>query len=1162
MPFLSCLSCLKSPAEEDVSSLNFAHCSLDNVPNDIFVYERTLEHLYLECNNIRDLPRPLFHCGELRTLDVSDNDLHSLPEAISSLSNLVKLNLSKNVLTEVPDTIKQLKHLVTLDLSVNPLQKIPEGCTQLLSITQLYLNDTFLEFLPANFGRLAKLRILELRENGLNTLPKSLSRLTNLQRLDLGQNDIAEVPEVVGSLTELTELWLDANRIKLIPDFIGNLVKLNHLEVSLNHIELISPEISQCKGLTNLGLSTNDIKSLPEAIGDLPNLVTLKLDDNQLNSVPDSIGRLHSVEELILSQNYLESLPPSLGLCRQLHTLNVDDNDIEFIPKEVGSCISLRILSAHGNRLTTLPAELDHITDLAVINLTGNMIQNLPVSFMKLTNISALWLSENQNKPLIQLNQDTDPETGRRVLTNFMLPQLPESMDSWAGGDNVSESGSFHASVWEEERMKKRHVKWAGEENDSNVDASVDDDEDGKSGGQLRREPTPFPKEMRAMAKRVQKLRGGSGSSSKGASGNPRSSGNNSGSRSSKKTSSQDKGSRGDFPPPPSSSDHVEIKAAKVIKPQASPALSERHLMSLAEDERAIKEQIELKQFEEFEKSLTITSGTNSGVNTNPNATGDGRDKMSRDSGLMTPSDGSLTSPDSADLNNPNSGFMDASGNLINSSAPRNGPGQSFSNDPQSVNPSNGHSSVRRPSDPLPQAPLPPVKAEVVTTELDGGSVGPIRPPPYHIAAAMSKHAGDFMGNGSGGGVSNGHGSPSKRPELKNQHERNPSHMSDTTSSVSSEVSTAPSSLQTIVRAPLFRENSNSVLMGSNSSSESLIQHIQQQRPGSSSSQSKVTSLKKMSTSSGEQQGSNQDQDVSNAHANHLRKVSEQLLANPRTRQSVTGIPLLSGSRPGSFASPKGGEGSSPLGSTRLPVLQRPGSQLSFNSGVGGGSIRASLIPTPSPVPVASIASGSNGSGSHLQTQRAVIRPTSAASSSMNISKPPASSNGLLSTIEKAAHSDEEPNSPTGLHPDHHHQQPNYENVSASSTPNAGQQSRIPGLAMSKYIPGLTGSGKLPISTPDRMSTSQYVSSPLASKASHDGSYISMEQGGGGSRIPPPMVKPGLVRPGSGSRIPMSGRPAPKSHQPYRAGDGNSTKIPKPMSFSPGVQMQAIGQPK
>ena len=57
--------------------------------------------------------------------------------------------------------------------------------------------------------------------------------------------------------------------------------------------------------------------------------------------------------------------------------------------------------------------------------------------------------------------------------------------------DTLSESGSFHALAWEEERTKRSLVKWAGEEID--LDKT----------GNLRRAPTPFPKEMRAMAKKV-----------------------------------------------------------------------------------------------------------------------------------------------------------------------------------------------------------------------------------------------------------------------------------------------------------------------------------------------------------------------------------------------------------------------------------------------------------------------------------------------------------------------------------------------------------------------------------------------------------------------------------------------------------------------------------
>ena len=82
------------------------------------------KQLDLESNNIRDLPRQLFHCHGLRVLKAGDNSLHTLPSAVSSLTQLTELDVSKNVLTDIPDTIKQCKQLSVLDASVNPLRKV------------------------------------------------------------------------------------------------------------------------------------------------------------------------------------------------------------------------------------------------------------------------------------------------------------------------------------------------------------------------------------------------------------------------------------------------------------------------------------------------------------------------------------------------------------------------------------------------------------------------------------------------------------------------------------------------------------------------------------------------------------------------------------------------------------------------------------------------------------------------------------------------------------------------------------------------------------------------------------------------------------------------------------------------------------------------------
>ena len=143
MAFLSCLPCF-ARREEEVTELDYRHCSLDDVPHDVFAHERTLEVLHLDSNNIRDLPRPLFHCHGLRRLGLADNDLGSLPPALASLTQLVHLDVSKNVLTDLPETIKQCKQLAIIEASVNPLQKIPEGCTQVR--TEFFLENSFVSF--------------------------------------------------------------------------------------------------------------------------------------------------------------------------------------------------------------------------------------------------------------------------------------------------------------------------------------------------------------------------------------------------------------------------------------------------------------------------------------------------------------------------------------------------------------------------------------------------------------------------------------------------------------------------------------------------------------------------------------------------------------------------------------------------------------------------------------------------------------------------------------------------------------------------------------------------------------------------------------------------------------------------------------------------------
>ncbi|XP_051541429.1 erbin-like isoform X2 [Myxocyprinus asiaticus] len=486
--------CLRGE-EETVTSLDYSHCSLEQVPKEIFSYEKTLEELYLDANQIEELPKQLFNCQLLHRLSVPDNDLTVLPPGIANLINLRELDVSKNSIQEFPENIKNCKVLTIVEASVNPISKLPEGFTQLLSLTQLYLNDAFLEFLPASFGRLTKLQILELRENQLKMLPKSMHKLMQLERLDLGSNEFTEVPEVLEQLTGIRELWMDGNKLTFLPGMIGSLKQLCYLDVSKNSIEIVDEQISGCENLQDLLLSNNALTQLPGSIGSLKRLTTLKVDDNQLMYLPDTIGGLTSLDELDCSFNEIEALPSSVGQCFNLRTFAADHNLLAQMPPEMGCLKNVTVLFLHSNKLEYLPEDMGDMLRLKVINLSDNKLKNLPYSFTKLNQMTAMWLSENQSKPLIPLQKEEDPETHKTVLTNYMFPQQSRTEEYVPNSD----SESFNPSLWEEQRKQRAQVAFE-------CDEDKDERETPPREGNLKRYPTPYPDELKNMVKTAQSV--------------------------------------------------------------------------------------------------------------------------------------------------------------------------------------------------------------------------------------------------------------------------------------------------------------------------------------------------------------------------------------------------------------------------------------------------------------------------------------------------------------------------------------------------------------------------------------------------------------------------------------------------------------------------------
>uniref|UniRef100_A0A8C4KI17 Erbb2 interacting protein n=1 Tax=Dromaius novaehollandiae TaxID=8790 RepID=A0A8C4KI17_DRONO len=455
--------CLRGE-EETVTTLDYSHCSLEQVPKEIFTFEKTLEELYLDANQIEELPKQLFNCQSLHKLSLPDNDLTTLPASIANLINLRELDVSKNGIQEFPENIKNCKVLTVVEASVNPISKLPDGFSQLLNLTQLYLNDAFLEFLPANFGRLTKLQILELRENQLKILPKTMSRLTQLERLDLGSNEFTEVPEVLEQLSGLKEFWMDGNRLTLIPG-VSPFTDLSIFVFSFTVVFALSASFYELFCFREQA-GSNRIKML-----------------------------LISVEEVDCSFNEIETLPSSVGQLSNIRTFAADHNFLTQLPPEIGNWKHVTVLFLHSNKLEFLPEEMGDMQKLKVINLSDNRLKNLPFTFTKLQQLTAMWLSDNQSKPLIPLQKEADPDTQKTVLTNYMFPQQPRTEDVMF----ISDNESFNPSLWEEQRKQRAQVAFE-------CDEDKDEREAPPREGNLKRYPTPYPDELKNMVKTVQTI--------------------------------------------------------------------------------------------------------------------------------------------------------------------------------------------------------------------------------------------------------------------------------------------------------------------------------------------------------------------------------------------------------------------------------------------------------------------------------------------------------------------------------------------------------------------------------------------------------------------------------------------------------------------------------
>ena len=130
----SCFS-VECESLEEMSVLDLQHSNLTCVPTDIFKAERNLEEVYLDANQIRELPRVSIYCSVLILKNAFPGKRCSVcqicescsnfflcsicPQALFGLQSLHILGLSDNELTILPSAVANLANLREVDISKN-----------------------------------------------------------------------------------------------------------------------------------------------------------------------------------------------------------------------------------------------------------------------------------------------------------------------------------------------------------------------------------------------------------------------------------------------------------------------------------------------------------------------------------------------------------------------------------------------------------------------------------------------------------------------------------------------------------------------------------------------------------------------------------------------------------------------------------------------------------------------------------------------------------------------------------------------------------------------------------------------------------------------------------------------------------------------------------
>jgi len=135
--------------------------------------EKRLQSLFLHQNRLSSFPTQLIESTALHGLKVlylNGNQIEEIPKDIGKLNLLVKLHLEDNLIKSVPNTIGDLRKLRKLYLNGNQLTSLPDTIASLLNLRTLHLHNNHIKVLTP-FVAISNLKEMTLFGNPIESPP-------------------------------------------------------------------------------------------------------------------------------------------------------------------------------------------------------------------------------------------------------------------------------------------------------------------------------------------------------------------------------------------------------------------------------------------------------------------------------------------------------------------------------------------------------------------------------------------------------------------------------------------------------------------------------------------------------------------------------------------------------------------------------------------------------------------------------------------------------------------------------------------------------------------------------------------------------------------------------------------------------------------------------